>query len=364
VGTPTRSETDALVRAHYARLLGLAENLLGDRARAEDAVLRALEACLLGPVVGDLRLEVIRRCRPSPVDRLREIASGQFVSVGLDQPPSAYLAALVSEADLDQAGVRLLERIDRSPRTTRRLAVAAVLAAGVMVVAALAALVAGTAGSAHGVAPPHQRNPAWTAAGPAVPGSYPSPLPTVGLVGFPALDASPSSPEHGVLLGSYFLVGPDRPYEGDAWLFRDGRLVWRLLGPALAAPIGYVEQRLTPSGVDVVLNEPDGLARNPWNLATWLPATAWADRTLRPYVPAHFAACLEPDPGVDDVNRCTSLTTAEARRLAGTLVRAGFTPVPEATNTFAMQLPPPIGELRVSFDPVLPDSTVVCANCR
>lgn len=205
-----------------------------------------------------------------------------------------------------------------------------------------------------------------------------------GLVGLPPVGATPSAPESGVLEMYYWLhplvlnplvVGqiPDRPSRewsrldaevrprGQSWVYADGRLIRLLYGggnlPEAANrwTSGFLEQRLTPKGVELLRSEivstglfgherpcmnfiqvlhgeqrvapinhkgkfcsKDGtpiaatphqrhaLERLASRLAkpeSWLPASAWEQRKIRAYVPSTYAVCASlfvsnnPDPG-------------------------------------------------------------------
>jgi hypothetical protein len=115
---------------------------------------------------------------------------------------------------------------------------------------------------------------------------------------------------------------------GNGWLYlyADGRLIWEQLDPDPTG--GWLEQRLTPEGVELVLSEiiatglfdPDQPAPPPPELArgevqvrigdqlvtregvpdlrqrlaelwSWLPADAWVDQEAKAYVPSRHAVC-------------------------------------------------------------------------
>lgn len=169
-----------------------------------------------------------------------------------------------------------------------------------------------------------------------------------GFSGLPPVGATPSAPESGELVIHYRLDTEDldRHRGGWRWVYADGRLL-----TADARPValqshsglpeadnrwssGLIEQRLSPEGVELMRSEivstglfdhhepgpadghnviqvriGDRLVRveaertaasnysNPFpkrlrerlaNPASWLPASAWADRRLRPYVPSRY----------------------------------------------------------------------------
>jgi hypothetical protein len=78
-----------------------------------------------------------------------------------------------------------------------------------------------------------------------------------GFVGVPPDGATPSTPESGELVLHY--IGRPAATEGrrfQAFLYADGRLIWDLAD--LAGPkyrTGFLEQRLTPEGVELLLSE-------------------------------------------------------------------------------------------------------------
>jgi len=86
-----------------------------------------------------------------------------------------------------------------------------------------------------------------------------------GFVGLPPLGATPSAPESGELEIFYWGHGDpgDKPGDGPgirAWVYADGRLIsWRTGSdlPESANPLstGFLEQRLTPEGVELLRSE-------------------------------------------------------------------------------------------------------------
>jgi hypothetical protein len=229
-------------------------------------------------------------------------------------------------------------------------------------------------------------------------------------------------------------------------VYADGRVIWERL---VVPPTGLIEQRLTPAGVDLVVAEMlstglfardldllsahgltfgdvrvrngDGFVRVTWgdiidngaqpsvptegqanalkqldarleDLTSWLPADAWADPELRPYVPSRYRVCYEAEPGVgldrvlsslpegiehrlrplerthERIDRygpygtgfeiwCSTVTTEQARELgrlledAGVrLIDGGSAPVYQTSERATSE--PRVG---ISFSPVLPD---------
>lgn len=172
--------------------------------------------------------------------------------------------------------------------------------------------------------------------------------------GLPPIGASPSQPERGELVLSFWARMPALGWEvAEVLLYADGRLVWwrNLEGNAVAHEVfgalppttATIEQRLTPAGVQLVLGDVlasrsldaegaghpgarpwgriqvriDGQMQSigwddaelPLRLAdpgSWLPADAWADRRLLGYVPWRYAACLGPDLTATDLPRASA----------------------------------------------------------
>ena len=177
----------------------------------------------------------------------------------------------------------------------------------------------------------------------------------VGLIGLPPEGATPSAPKHGELvLGLGFGHTSGDAGRFSLHLYADGRLIWQRLGgdpTSNLASTGFVEQRLTPEGVELVRAEVlstglfdhdrafvgahglhyggievragDRLVQLAWgdagfeegigsvattptpeqvrtleqldarleDLASWLPASAWEDPELRAYVPSRYSVC-------------------------------------------------------------------------
>lgn len=162
-----------------------------------------------------------------------------------------------------------------------------------------------------------------------------------GIVGLPPVGATPSTPENGVLEMYYWVRHTETRSRN--WVYADGRLI-RLGGDhddgtplreaASRWSTGFLEQRLTREGVDLLRSEivsvggfghaktPSGseslhsanpptiqvrkgdrlvplswasdLKRLEARLAhpeSWLPASAWKQRKIRAYVPSRFEVC-------------------------------------------------------------------------
>lgn len=118
---PRDAGVDALFRRHYAELLRLAYCLVGDRARAEDAVQDAFISIHAhwgglrdqGSALGYLRSTVIYRCRSRLRERLREAASGELESLVRSQRSSEDELLAHERGDQLAAAVRSLPRRQR-----------------------------------------------------------------------------------------------------------------------------------------------------------------------------------------------------------------------------------------------------------
>ena len=231
----------------------------------------------------------------------------------------------------------------------------------------------------------------------------------VGFVGLPPQGAAPSRPRHGELVLSYF--GEQFTHWYEVWVYADGRLIWQREGNlregANELSTGYLEQRLSPEGVELLRRRGSAEAALfgfPWRPpypASWLPPSAWDDRTIRPYVAARYAVCyqalwrpVEParilsrlparaatllrgaafDPTVVDgwMRRfgggCSRVTTGEARVVAGALAGAGFRQDEEFQTAYALTYYlAPRGavrnEIAIRFEPILPHGEVACTSC-
>jgi hypothetical protein len=188
------------------------------------------------------------------------------------------------------------------------------------------------------------------------PSHLPSPPESARIIGLPPEGATPSNPDPGELVLRF--EGNVNSPGSTIWVYRDGRLIWNRFHyvppEAGDAFIGLVEQRLTPSGVQFLLSEviSTGLFESDLALAregsapfldiqvrngdqfvraTWAvrdnfrigqsapvatqeqatalselsalltdpvswPASAWLDRTIRPYVPSSYSVCFRGVP--------------------------------------------------------------------
>jgi len=170
-------------------------------------------------------------------------------------------------------------------------------------------------------------------------------------MGLPPLGADPSEPEVGELVLDFGARMPALGMEAHgSFLYADGRLIWHrnldggdlatanLIFGDLPPSNAVIEQRLSPEGVELVLQEvlahrsPENGQVNkpgtwPWGWidvvidgrlqpidwdsgvlparladpGSWLPSTAWADRTLRGYVPSRYAICLTPEVALSEL---------------------------------------------------------------
>jgi hypothetical protein len=291
-----------------------------------------------------------------------------------------------------------------------------------------------------------------------------------GFIGLPPVGAAPSAPERGELELSYWVTSPRQPgnpgwvYAGSrAWVYADGRLIWLREGAdtseaASRFSSGFLEQRLTPEGVELMRSEiaSTGLFDHDRNLvgdgadfnqvelrngdrlvrvrmhylcsfgpppctattatpaqvnaferlaarlndpAAWLPASAWADRKIRAYVPSRFAVCFDSfgapssshsfEPSellaalpatVEDVlsgryektqffsahpSYCASVTSEEARTLDKALDDAGLEGgTTDKVVRYVFRVPGPIREpAEIFFEPYLPHGEVTCSVC-
>lgn len=245
--------------------------------------------------------------------------------------------------------------------------------------------------------------------------AFPNPAaaapPDAGFIGLPPADAIPSAPESGELVDCYPVHG-GLPYEGMVRLYADGRLIWlsyyddpdSVTGHN-SRSTGFLEQRLTPQGVQLVIDHDDVSEKHPLRLAEWMPASGWEDQTIRPYVPSGYATCLVvenwedpfqemtltlpeklailpaaaadflrdreavPSDAYDPSFDCLGMTTAEARQLDGVLSEAGLEQH-EWRNRFLLEYhvdfdgpAPDAWGLGIWFEPILPNGLITCTSC-
>lgn len=246
----------------------------------------------------------------------------------------------------------------------------------------------------------------------------------VGFIGLPPPGAVPSSPGAADLVEGFWLTrNSGAGYRGGVFVYADGRMIWNEYWPtAEGSSTGWLEQRLTADGIELVrgmaidTGEPGAARRlDPALLPSRLPAGAWADPTVRPYVPTQFAVCLVVNnwstaywPGVpqevtsltlndrlallpealrdflSDRERtwllpatvstygdepCFAMSTADARLLDAGLSDAGLVQ-DTSRNRYLLEYHVKIDGsgpeslwLGVWFEPILPDGTITCSSC-
>jgi len=288
----------------------------------------------------------------------------------------------------------------------------------------------------------------------------PSPTPTerVGFIGLPPKGAPTSTPEHGELVLSLYggtTAGP----RSQIFVYADGRLIWQreanLPYGANTSSTGFLEQRLSPEGVELLRSEVvstglfvddltvdiakpipaynaiqvrngDRLVRVAYrhdrgverlatseqestilrldarlaDPASWLPASAWADREIKAYVPSTYLVCYGPAANIhvnesrilnlfpapaEDLLRaaprtiasngpfgCRDMTTEAARALAQALEDAGFEGDPLVSPwVLGYAFEPSVAiapgaienTVDISFEPYLPHGEAICSPC-
>ena len=183
--------------------------------------------------------------------------------------------------------------------------------------------------------------------------------------GLPPEGVAASVPDTGELVLTLGARMPDLGYEmQQSYLYADGRLIWQrnLEGHAQAQRIfgdlepttAIIEQRLTPEGVALVraavlasMPTNSGLGgrpgTRPWggiemvidgrlqevawvdadlpvmlaDPGTWVPDSAWADRTLRGYVPSRYGVCLGPSVQLSDLPAAAAAPLREQAGFVG-----------------------------------------------
>ena len=273
----------------------------------------------------------------------------------------------------DGAFERLVRRRDRKRRNQR-------IAAGVVGLALFVAvvLIVGTAGVSdrmQGPAGGVETGP--TATGPTENESVIGDPSSVGFEGgLPPEGVPPSEPLRGELV---MKEGAIQPWS-HVRLYADGRLIWAVEvdpdevegRPDVSV---WIEQRLTPEGVELLRS---GAVELAWagNPGRFLPASAWEDPELRPYVPSRYAVCAEspgslPDPAADllrsterippaasryiEEAECFEVTIDHARALAEILSDAGFEdPGAEDTALYSTDT----NDVTVEYQLILPDGVI------
>jgi hypothetical protein len=252
--------------------------------------------------------------------------SGRFAALA-PEPLSGNWDEVLDRAGMARNGRQRFERSRAVPRRRRRL---------VVVLAALAlAAAAATAG--------------WAIVREVV--LHKS------FIGLPPVGATRSAPESGELVIQYWIdpdgLGKGGFAGGEGWVYADGRLI-TLRGN------GFLEQRLTPEGVELLRSEivstglfdhhqpagwpasphgvirvrigerlvrvqvgcpgcpanfPERLGERLADAASWLPASAWKDRQIRAYVASRYAISYFAQPQALERSRVLSLLPAAAEDL-------------------------------------------------
>jgi hypothetical protein len=204
---------------------------------------------------------------------------------------------------------------------------------------------------------------------------------SVGFGGLPPEGATQSEPQHGELV----MTDGGSPPWYSVNLYADGRLIWaRDARPGNPAGVSvWIEQRLTPEGVELLRSGAVPLGGQFHNPAQGLPASAWEDPKLRPYVPSRYAICpwhfwgnasramsllparaqdllrgternFTTGPPVDESFECFDVTIEDARALAGILRDAGFRG-PETDGFIVQYVDDQDIEGVIDFDAIFPD---------
>ena len=281
-----------------------------------------------------------------------------------------------------------------------------------------------------------------------------------GFVTLPPVGATPSAPESGELVIQYRLDTQGLRH-GWRWVYADGRLLTASGAPQAVSASrpagsdvpeaanrwssGLLEQRLTPDGVELLRSEivstglfdhdqPAGRMSSPHNViqvriddrlvrvhanfpkrlrerladpASWLPASAWANRRIRAYVPSRYEIWYGAQPQTLERSRILPLLPARAEDLLrakdavprqGDIGYPGFPPHPvtryhsvltteeareviqalddaglgwvsslEIPGTSVDPAPPEKGPVRnvvyIMFEPYLPHGEPICLAC-
>ena len=188
--------------------------------------------------------------------------------------------------------IRRRDRKRRNQRITAGVVGIAVFVAAVSVVTtglpfdqSQNPVVPGGAGTGPTETGPTETGPAAT--GPVI-GNTGDPF-SVGFDGLPPENATPSEPPRGELVMSDGGIHPWYSVN----LYADGRLIWargRITNPGPAVSV-WIEQRLTPEGVELLRSGAVELGGQVENPGEQLPLSAWENPELRPYVPSNYALC-------------------------------------------------------------------------
>jgi hypothetical protein len=195
----------------------------------------------------------------------------------------------------------------------------------------------------------------------------------------PPAGTAVSTPVEGKLIAEAY-VG----FGGQVWVYADGRVL--RLSKSFERTT-YVEQRLSPEGVELVrqvlgervhLGDGPGAVRLEILLGIWSRQSAWEDREGKPYVPARYGACFRrtdsppdlealldllpasaqallrgSDPGWN--SRCLVVTTEEARSLEEILSEARSSLGGGPLKAGAWSLRDGTGDQFISLHPLFPD---------
>jgi hypothetical protein len=181
------------------------------------------------------------------------------------------------------------------------------------------------------------------------------------------------------------LAPPDEPLEVPFFATIEVRNVGRLSRVDRASDLDRLQERLA-------------------DLASWLPASAWADREIRAYVPSTYAVCYggwPPDQPIEPsrlltllpaaaedllrakdmtrkeglfgspgdfhvvVDHCSDVTNEEAHMLAQVFDDAGFEPfMPASRLGYRFETPGQNEKnAQIYFEPYLPHGEVICSVC-
>ena len=317
---------------------------------------------------------------------------------GEQEHPSRVLDQVVTQLDLNQVG----------PHSARMQTIA--LAAAVFALVAFVGFNLVSPGG-HVGGPSTSRSPSLvptpTASPTPVPRPTLPPLEGISFIGLPPIGSTASSPDVGRLVDSYPVHGGGKPFQGMVRLYADGRMIWYMFyGVGNSASTGFLEQRLTTQGVELVRTHDNLAEKDPLRLAFWLPSSAWEDQQIRAYVPSGYAVCLMklnpsapieeewPPPGppedrsaildrlptlaadllrdrktlppIDDAPDCLAFTTDDARLLDAALREAGL----DRDQIFVLQYWVPLGppgplteRISITLEPRFPDGTNGCSAC-
>lgn len=223
----------------------------------------------------------------------------------------------------------------------------------------------------------------------------------VGFIGLPPKGAKPSTPRRGELVAFWWGYAAGDWGKSRFWVFADGRLLSLreadIPEGANAGFTGFLEQRMTPEGVELLRSEVADKPVVTRDVTSHLPKRAWADRTIRAYVPSRYAVCVDgsarenerlwsllparakdvlrgnrvgPPRSQQPIEHCWDVTTREARALAVTLADAKFERDQREKSVRLSYVPtrweptdPDRGPAFLSFEPILPNGEWTCSPC-